>query len=72
MAPLVEDEKLSNRRYFLAVLRLLLDEDDRLVYGEVVDEEGNSYSRFKDWRELTFEVQAYLAQRSQDTKPTQP
>lgn len=55
------DTALADRRHFVVVLRLVLDEHDRLVYGEVVDVGARVQGRFQTWRGMAPEVRTALA-----------
>lgn len=44
-----ESDSLGRRRYLSVVVRLVVDEDRTLAYGEVVDPQGSVISRFADW-----------------------
>ena len=45
------------------ILRLVLDAQGRLQYGEAVDTEARSQGRFVGWRGLTRTVRAWLARQ---------
>lgn len=47
-----QPEPLSGKQYVIVILRLLIDEQGQLVYGEVVDRAGRSRSRFAKWSSL--------------------
>jgi len=54
-------DKLAERRYVTVILRLLIDQQQRLICGEVVDTEGQAQGQFIGWRELIRMVREYLA-----------
>jgi hypothetical protein len=54
---------LVNKRQVVLILRLVLDADGRLEYGEAVDTEARSQGRFVGWRDLTRTVRAWLARQ---------
>lgn len=45
-------ERLAVKRQVTLLLRLVLEANDALVYGEVVDLEGRPHGRFSKWTEL--------------------
>ena len=51
---------MENRPVTL-ILRLVLDANGRLRYGEAVDTEARSQGRFVGWHGLTRTVRAWLA-----------
>ncbi len=54
---------LADRSYVTVILRLLLGRQGGLEQGEVVDIDGNSHGRFKDWNGLTRALRAWLSTR---------
>jgi hypothetical protein len=52
---------LMEKRSVTLILRLVLDANGRLQYGEAVDTEARSQGRFVGWRGLTRTVRAWLA-----------
>ncbi|HZS03171.1 MAG TPA: hypothetical protein VFE37_30985 [Chloroflexota bacterium] len=60
------DSALADRRTFVVVVRLVLDQRDRLVYGEVVDLGARVQGRFQTWRRLAPELRVVLAKLKQD------
>ncbi len=53
-------DRLAEKRYVTVILRLRIDQRERLVHGVVVDTEGKSQGQFAGWRELTRTVRKYL------------
>jgi hypothetical protein len=51
------------KRSVTLILRLVLDANGRLQYGEAVDTEARSQGRFVGWRGLTCTVRAWLARQ---------
>ena len=58
-----EEDRLSKRHYLLVILRLLIDEENQLVQGDVLDDQGNRQRRFRAWSGLPTAIQAWLAER---------
>jgi hypothetical protein len=54
---------LVEKRAVTLILRLVLDANGRLQYGEAVDTEARSQGRFVGWRGLTRTVRAWLARQ---------
>jgi hypothetical protein len=54
---------LVEKRPVTLILRLVLDAQGRLRYGEAVDTEARSQGRFVGWRGLTRTVRAWLARQ---------
>jgi hypothetical protein len=52
---------LVENRSVTLILRLVLDANGRLQYGEAVDTEARSQGRFVGWRGVTRTVRAWLA-----------
>jgi hypothetical protein len=59
-------ELLADKLYVTVILRLLLGHKGRLEQGEVVDLDGNSQGRFKDWNGLTRTLRSWIASREQN------
>jgi len=55
------DERLSDKFQVTVVLRLLLGQRRQLEQGELVDLEGTTRGRFKDWRGLTKALRSWIA-----------
>ena len=51
---------LAEKRYVTVVVRLLIDQRQRLVYGEVVNAAGESGGWFAGWRGLIRTTRDYL------------
>lgn len=43
---------LADKQYVTRVLRLVLDQRGRFLYGQLVDAEGVDLGRFNRWRDL--------------------
>jgi hypothetical protein len=54
---------VMEKRQVTLILRLVLDAQGRLQYGEAVDTEARSQGRFVGWRGLTRTVRAWLARQ---------
>ncbi|MSP12340.1 MAG: hypothetical protein EXR62_05210 [Chloroflexi bacterium] len=63
MAQEPEAEQLATKRYITVVLRLVVDEHDRLLYGEIVDGAGAGAKRFAGWRVLVRTVRTWVARQ---------
>ena len=61
------DNHLANKRHITLILRLAIDKDDQLVYGELVDLGGVSIGRFVEWPKLAQVIQTWMT--NQDTGP---
>jgi hypothetical protein len=53
-------DTLASRRLVTVILRLVVDQRGRLIYGEVVDESASSRGHFSGWRGLTRTVRQSL------------
>ena len=60
--------RLSNRRYATIILRLQLDQDGRLIRGELVDADGTRQQHFIGWHGLSQSVWGWLY-RQQHKRP---
>lgn len=70
-------EALMERREIAVVLRLLVETEGELIYGEVVDVDTNASRRFIAWRDLEPTVRAALREALQratrsDDSPRSP
>ena len=54
---------LSEKRHVTVILRLVLDAQGRLEYGEIVEAEGMLWRRFVGWRGLTRTLRDWLARQ---------
>jgi hypothetical protein len=54
---------LVEKRAVTLILRLVLDGQGRLQYGEAVDTEARSQGRFVGWRGLSRTLRAWLARQ---------
>lgn len=55
------DNHLADQRHTTLILRLAINRDAQLVYGELVNLEGVSIGYFMEWPKLTEVLQAWLA-----------
>jgi hypothetical protein len=51
---------LGDQRHVTVILRLVLDAEDRLVYGKVLDVEARTCGSFIEWRALAQAVRACI------------
>ena len=68
MPPTSTSERLADRRPLTLILRLLFDAQGTLVYGEVVDIEGEICGRFIEWPDLTTVVRRFVERKTADTE----
>jgi hypothetical protein len=59
------DTQLADRRYATVILRLQLDQEGRLIQGELVDANSEHKHRFVGWHGLTKSVQEWLQRKEQ-------
>jgi hypothetical protein len=59
-----EGNHLADKRYVIVCLRMLINREGKMMYGEIVGPESDTQSRFLSWAELTEAVQLWLASRS--------
>ena len=62
------DNHLADKRHITLILRLAIDKDDQLVYGELVDLGGVAIGRFVEWPKLAQIIQTWIS--SQDAGPS--
>ena len=55
------DNHLADKRHITLILRLAIDKDAQLVYGELVNLEGVSIGHFMEWPKLTEVIQTWFA-----------
>lgn len=67
-----ERDKLANKQYATLLLRLVLDQQGRLLYGELVDVAGGQPARFAGWRGMIRTVRAWLNGQAQAGEPEAP
>jgi hypothetical protein len=60
-----EGNKLADKQYATLILRLVLDRQGRLLYGELVDVAGGPPQRFAGWRGLIRAVQVWLTSQTE-------
>lgn len=60
---------LAGTRHIAVILRLVVDPDGRLTYGEIVDIEGIPRKRFMRWQDLTRAVREWLDGEGQEGGP---
>lgn len=58
----ISQNTLSDHRPITFVVRLVVDRRDQLVYGEVVDSEGTTLGRFREWDALPNLLRAWLTE----------
>jgi hypothetical protein len=58
---------MDKRHQVTLILRLVLDAQGRLEYGEAVDTAGRSQGRFIGWHGLTRTVREWLARQEHDS-----
>lgn len=61
--------ELTENRQAVLVLRLTLDQDARLLYGELVDAEGVGQERFKTLAALGPSVERWLERQQPHPQP---
>jgi hypothetical protein len=57
-------DKLTEKRHITVILRLVVNQDGRLVHGEVVDVEGKPQGRFVGWQQLGPAIQGWMAKQA--------
>jgi hypothetical protein len=57
---LPEGTTLGEKRYATLILRLVLDRQGRLLYGELVDVEDGHPDHFSGWRGMISAVRVWL------------
>ena len=62
--PLAENN-LAGKRNATLILRLVLDQQGQLIYGELLDVAGGLPDRFVAWRGLIRTVRAWLTRQAQ-------
>jgi hypothetical protein len=67
-------DHLSTIRYVTLLVRLTIADDGRLLYGELLDLQGQSYGRIQDWSQLLPALQACAAVACllESPKPPEP
>lgn len=65
--PIRRGDRLAERRHVTVVLRLVVDRRGQLVYGETVDGQSRSQSRFVGWRGLLRAVRASVDRQTSGT-----
>lgn len=55
---------IAEQAYVIVLLRLVVDQHGRLMYGEVVDVAGRSWGRFGGWYGLARKLQSYLTSQA--------
>jgi hypothetical protein len=61
---LPEGTTLGERRYATLILRLVLDKQGRLLYGELVDVEDGHPEHFTGWRGMFSAVRVWLTSQA--------
>jgi hypothetical protein len=62
-------DELAARRHVTVIVRLVMDRGGRLVYGEVVNAESKTRSRFTGWRGLPATVRACVGGAAGAARP---
>ncbi len=60
------DYEVLESRHVTVILRLVIDQQGRVVNGEVVDVEAKLLGRFAGWVGLTYELRAWLDTQASD------
>ena len=66
------EDSLMKRRYATLILRLLLDQQGQLVYGEIVDVANTHQEHFIGSSGLFSAVEAWLMQQEQNSAVDRP
>lgn len=61
-----QPETLGEKRYATLILRLVLDQQGRLMHGELVDVAGGFSNRFVAWRGLIHALRAWLTYQEKE------
>jgi hypothetical protein len=69
LAAPTEDEWLSEKLHVTVILRLILGKRRELERGEIVDLQGVTRGRFKDWRGLTRGLRSWIASDGSSNPP---
>lgn len=64
MPILPEETTVAERRYATLILRLALDKQGGLLYGELVDVEDGHPEHFSGWRGLINAVRVWLTRQA--------
>ncbi len=54
---------ISEKRYVTVVVRMVIDQREQLVHGEIVDVDGIGQGRFAGWRGLIRTMRDFLAKQ---------
>jgi hypothetical protein len=54
-------EQLVDQRHLTVLLRLVVDDQQQLVHGELVDVDGKAFGVFRDWPAMVELLERHLA-----------
>lgn len=57
------ESHISEKRYVTVVVRMVIDQREQLVHGEIVDVDGIGQGRFVGWRGLIRTMRDFLAKQ---------
>lgn len=60
---------LSSKQYVTLVLRLVLNKQDRLDHGELIDLSGKNEGRFNNWEGLVHVLEVWLSGQEKGKLP---
>ena len=63
-------ERLAEKRNLALVVRMVVDQRNQLVHGELVDLDGTSHGRFTEWDNLIRLIRIWLDERNEDASST--
>ena len=63
---------LADKRYVTLVLRLVLDQRGRFLYGQLVDADGAELGGFSRWRDLLPLLRARVEAADEGDAPSEP
>jgi hypothetical protein len=66
--PISPEEQLSDHRYVVLVLRLVVDRHGRLIQGDVLSEPAAVRRAFRGWRGLARAIRGLLTLPSPDRR----
>lgn len=66
------DNHLADKRHIILILRLAIDEDEQLMYGEIVELGGTIIGRFMEWPKLPEVLQTWLTNQDNDPSNDKP
>ena len=65
-------DALADRHQLVVILRLVVADTGRLLYGEVIDVETGPTGRFADWRGMTTAVRTWMADEMAESPDADP